>query len=150
MGKSELEKQIFTVGRETDHRALCPLSVRLVETCVATLILDGNRLDRKLTVWQRSREPDSPLISWLDHGVAPFCKRGHLCWFALSRRVFPQYLLHLFGQTKGAWQGRPLAAHCCFVSLRCDFGWEWKTKDQLRAEKIINITGRHGVHKGQC
>lgn len=50
MGKSELEKQIFTVGRETDHRALCPVIVRLVDAGVATLILDGHRLDRKLTV----------------------------------------------------------------------------------------------------
>lgn len=114
------EKQVPTIGGETNRGALRPIGMGFIHAGVAALILDGNGLDGELTVGQGSSEPDSSLVLWLDHGVAPLCKGGYIFRFSLGRLVLPNYLLDLFRQTIGARKEGLFATHCCFVVVDGD------------------------------
>lgn len=121
---------MFTIGGEANRGALGPVGVCGVQTGVAALVLDGDGLDGELTDGQGGTQPHPPLVRWLYHGVAPLCEGRHLRGLPLCRSVSPYDLLHLLGQTVGAREGGPLAAHCCLVAVNGDLSWEWKKNDR--------------------
>lgn len=115
---------MFTIGGEADRGALLPLGMSTVQTGVAALVLDGDRLDGELTDGQRGAEPDPPLVWRLYHGIAPLGKGGHICGVSLRRGVPPHDLVHLFRQTVGAREGGPLAADRRLIAVDSDTCWE--------------------------
>lgn len=113
-------KMIITIGGEANGGALRSIRVCVVQAGVAALVLDSDRLDGELAVGEGRAEPSPPLERRLDHGVALLCVGGHHPGVPVCREVTPYNLLHLFGQTVGAGQGGPLAAHCCLVAVNGD------------------------------